>query len=136
MKQVRPPPRTKYSQSVSLARNAWNDTQFMSRGEMLEVLRADGVELQRVSDAPNDTTKWYGDCLCCDCFHLLSVTHNCQTVLLGSIVSHVFSKYSPNQVMFILIFFQPNLVTVAGNISFVLLGRLTSVFVRCLCLPI
>uniref|UniRef100_A0A7S2MHL8 Molybdenum cofactor biosynthesis protein A-like twitch domain-containing protein n=2 Tax=Octactis speculum TaxID=3111310 RepID=A0A7S2MHL8_9STRA len=40
-------------------KNAWNDTQFMSRGEMLEVLRADGVELQRVSDAPNDTTKWY-----------------------------------------------------------------------------
>lgn len=40
--------------------NGWNRDRFVSYKEMLETFTdRSGVPLQRISDSPNDTTKWY-----------------------------------------------------------------------------
>lgn len=40
--------------------NGWNRNRFVSYKDMLDVLLMnDQIQLQRISDSPNDTTKWY-----------------------------------------------------------------------------
>ena len=39
--------------------NGWNTSRFISYKDMLEKMSHEGMELERIADGPNDTTKWW-----------------------------------------------------------------------------
>lgn len=39
--------------------NGWNTSRFISYKDMLEKISHEGMELERIGDGPNDTTKWW-----------------------------------------------------------------------------
>jgi cyclic pyranopterin phosphate synthase len=39
--------------------NGWNTSRFISYKDMLEKMSHEGMELERIDDGPNDTTKWW-----------------------------------------------------------------------------